>query len=424
MNKKALFEYLHTVGVSLLIALFLAGIATGCSKIIAEQHAKMLAKMTNTAKDNEMINYLIKVYKEKAVDNPGDYSINVKLGNLYELIFDLSSAEEEYKEAISKSPYGVYSPYFGLASVYLKERKYNKALIIVKKLENKDHKPLLSAKGDFYMDLGNALWNDYKLKEALQQYKLAYFYYKKVNSTKKELAVNNILDCHDKIANEYFKKNQPQKALESLETSLFYKETPFIFYKLAILYKDIDPIKANEYIEKTYATDPGIINFDIYEEILIKLINHYFVNNKDIEMDLYRHKLKAIRSFQKRYVMTEDDIKINIEKIKYKSNFWKNKYKLNVKYTIENTSKYDFNTLYIIAKLRYEDKSRKIHSQKLYTKENPLVSRTTSTPYQIIYEYNDKDELYNAQKIWLDFYAGKKENMRKIPVFSLELVEN
>ena len=216
MNKKALLEYLHTVGVSLLIALFFAGVATVCSKIIAEQHAKMLAKMTNTAKDNEMINYLIDVYKEKAANDPGDYSLNVRLGNLYELIFDLSNAKEEYKEAISKAPYGVYSPFFGLASVYLKERKYNQALIIVKKLENKDHKPLLAAKGDFYMDLGNALWNEHKLKEALQQYKLAYFYYKKVNSQKKEMAVTNILDCHDKIANEYFKKGKVSKALESL----------------------------------------------------------------------------------------------------------------------------------------------------------------------------------------------------------------
>lgn len=421
MNKKALLEYLHTIGISLLIALFLAGTATGCSKFIAEQHAKMLAKMTNTAKDNELIEYLIKVYKEKAAEDPGDYNLNVKLGNLYELIFDYSKAEKEYKEAISKSPYGVYSPYFGLASIYLKERKYKEALIIVKRLENKDHKPLLIAKGDFYMNLGDALWNDKKLKEALQQYKLAFFYYKKVNSKKKEMAITNIVDCHDKIANEYFKNKEPLKAVESLETSLFYRETPFIFYKLAILYKDIDPIKANKYIEKTYVTDPGIINYEIYEEILIKLINLYFVNNKDIEMDLYRHKLKSIRTFQKRYVLTENDIKINIEKLRHKTNFFKSKYKLNVKYKIENTSKYDYNTLYIIGKLRMNDTVREIHSQKLYSKEKPLKARETSASYEFEYEYDDKDEFFSGDKIWLDFYAGKKENMRKIPVYSVEL---
>ena len=52
-----------------------------------------------------------------------------------------------------------------------------------------------------------------------------------------------------------------------------------------------DKLEAITEGEKTYATDPGIINFDIYEEILIKLIQHYYINNKDIEMDLYRHKL-------------------------------------------------------------------------------------------------------------------------------------
>ena len=423
MNKKAILEYLHTIAVSLLVALFLAGAATGCSKIVAEHHAKMLAKMTNSAKDNELINYLIKIYKEKAAENVGDYSINVKLGTLYELIFDYQKAEKEYQEAISKSPYGVYSPYFGLASIYVKQKKYKQALIIIKKLENKDHKPLLLAKGDFYMNLGNALWNDKKLKEALQQYKIAYFFYKKVDSKKSELAVDGIVDCHDKVANEYFKKRDVLKAVESLETSLFYRETPFINYKLAILYKDIDPVKANQYIEKTYAVDPGIINFDIYEEILIKLIQHYYVNNKDIERDLYRHKLKSIRNFQKRYVITDEDVKINVENLRYKTNFWKNKYKLKVKYTIENNSKYDFNTLYLIAKLRYDDKTKEILNQKLYSKEKPLKSRDTSQTYILEYEFNDKDEMFHAKKIWLDFYAGKKENMRKIPVYSVELVE-
>ena len=62
MNKKVFLEYLHTVAVALLVALFLAGVATGCSKVIAEHHSRMLAKMTNTAKDNELIMYLISVY--------------------------------------------------------------------------------------------------------------------------------------------------------------------------------------------------------------------------------------------------------------------------------------------------------------------------------------------------------------------------
>ena len=206
-----------------------------------------------------------------------------------------------------------------------------------------------------------------------------------------------------------------------METALLYKETPIVQYKLAILYKDIDPIQANTYMEKTYKTDPGIINFDIYEEILFNLINYYYSNGKDVETELYKQKLKIIRNFQKRYVITQNDVKINIISVKYKENFFKTKKNLKVKFTIENTSKYDFNTLYILVKLRDENKSNEVFSQRFYSKKIPLKSRTESQEYKFNYSLSDKDEMYLSDKVWLDFYAGKKDNMRKIPVFTVEL---
>ena len=426
MNKKEILEYVRTIVISLIVALVLASVATGCSKVIAEHHSRMLAKISNTAKDNELIGFLITKYTEEAAKNPGDYTINVRLGGLYELMFAYNQAEEQYKKAIKKSPYGVYSPYIGLANLYIKTEKYKKALQIVKKLDNKDYKPLLVAKGDFYMNLGDALWQKGKYKEAVRQYKVAFFYYKKVDSHKKETAISGIIDCYNKIADDYYKKNRKQQAVEALETALLYKESSFLYYKLAILYKDFDPITANKYMEKTYAIDPGIINFDIYEEILLKLIKLYYVNGKDIETDLYRHKLKAIHTFQKRYVITEEDVGIEISDIKYRSNFFDTKYKLQVKFKIENNSKFDFNSLYVIAKLNYdtkegEMKNREIFKQRFFSKKIPLKSRTTSQDYKFTYTYTDKDEIFAAQKLSLDFYAGKKENMRKIPVYSVEI---
>lgn len=421
MNKIAILEYIRTILIALIVSLVLAGIATGCSKFIAEHHAKMLTKISNNTKDNEMIEYLIQKYSEKAFQNPGDYSINVKLGNLYELLFEYDKAEKQYKKAINKSPYGVYSPYFGLANLYVKTGKYKKALNIVKQLDNKDHKPLLVAKGDFYIILGDAFWQENKYEDAVAQYKLAFFYYKKVDSRKKDVAVEGILDCYNKIADTDFKHNKMDKAIESLETAMLYKETPVLYYKLALLYKDVDPIQSNYYMEKTYAWDPAIINFDIYEDILISLISFYYQSGMDIETELYKQKLKSIRSFKKRYVITDEDLDINITNLKFKSNLLKTKYNLNVKYKIENTSKYDFNTLYIVAKIRYDNKSREFFSQKLYSKKDPLKSRTESSEYKFKYSFSDKDELFMAEKLWLDIYAGKKENMRKIPVYSVEL---
>lgn len=421
MTKIEILEYIRTILIALLIALIIATVATGCSKIVAEHHARMLAKISNNAKDTELIGYLISKYLEEAAKNPGDYSINVKLGNLYELMFSYGQAEEQYKKAINKSPFGVYSSYLGLANLYIKMGKHNQALNIVKRLKNTDHKPLLIAKGDFYMNLGDALWEKSNYEEAVKQYKIAFFYYKKVDSNKKESAINGILDCYNKIADVEFKHHNIYRAIESLETALLYKETPIVQYKLAILYKDIDPIQANAYMEKTYKTDPGIINFDIYEEILFNLINYYYSNGKDVETELYKQKLKIIRNFQKRYVITDNDVKINIISLRYKENFFKTKKNLKVKFTIENTSKYDFNTLYILVKLRDENKSNEVFSQRFYSKKIPLKSRTESQEYKFSYSLPDKDEMYLSDKVWLDFYAGKKENMRKIPVFTIEL---
>ena len=151
MNKTAVFEYLRTILISLLIALVIASVATAFSKVVAEHHIKMLSKITNTTKDDEIIKALIAKFSNLSAQNPGDYVLNVKLGNLYELMLDEKNAEEQYKIAISKAAYGVYSPYFALANLYLKQNKYKEALSIVKKLKNTDHKPLLVAKGDFYM---------------------------------------------------------------------------------------------------------------------------------------------------------------------------------------------------------------------------------------------------------------------------------
>lgn len=421
LNNKEVLEYVRTIIIALIVSLFLAGVATGCSKIVAEHHARMLAKISNTAKDNELIGYLITRYLEEARKNPSDYSINVKLGNLYELIFGYAQAEEQYKKAIEKSPYGVYSSYLGLANLYVKQNKYKKALEIVKKIKDTDHKPLLIAKGDFYMNLGDALWQKSHYDDAVNQYKIAFFYYKKVDSDKKNIAITGILDCYNKIADNYYKHRKLDKAIESLETALLYKETPILFYKLAILYKNFDPQQAYNYMEKTYKTDPGLINYDMYEEILISLIKMYYENGDDLRTDLYKHKLRAIRNFEKRYVITDSDIAIEPVKLKVKNNLFKTKQTIIFKYKIENNSKYDFNTLYIIAKLRYNDKTKTVLEEKLYSKKHPLKSRAVSQEYLLKYTYTDKDEIFAAKEVWLDFYAGKKDNMRKIPIFSIQI---
>ena len=59
--------------------------------------------------------------------------------------------------------------------------------------------------------------------------------------------------------------------------------------------------------------------------------------------------------------------------------------------------------------------------QKLFSKKHPLKSRKVSGLIDLKYSYTDKDEIYAAKDLWIDFYAGKKDNMRKIPVYSIKI---
>ena len=204
MNKKVIFEYLRTVIIALIVALVIASVATATSKIMAEKHIQMISKISNTAKDNEMILSLIETYKKLVEKNTGDYLLHVKLAKLYELMFNYKEAQEQYETAILKSPYGVYSSFLGLANLYIKQGEPDKALTVVKQLKNTDHKPLLVAKGDFYSDLGDLYWEKKEYLKALSQYKFAFFFYKKVDSDKKNYAITGILDCYNKTSNNQF----------------------------------------------------------------------------------------------------------------------------------------------------------------------------------------------------------------------------
>ncbi len=54
-------------------------------------------------------------------------------------------------------------------------------------------------------------------------------------------------------------------------------------------------------------------------------------------------------------------------------------------------------------------KSKTILEQKLFSKKHPLKSRKVSGVIDLKYSYTDKDEIYAAKDLWMDFYAGKRK---------------
>ena len=405
MNKSEVQEYLRTILISLGVALVIAAVATGFSNVIAEHHYRLASKIQNKEQDNQMLGFLISKYEKDLQKDPSNYVLNVRLGELYELLFSYEQSEKNYKQAISKAPYGVYSPY----------------IVTIKKLRNVDHKPLLIAKGNFYMELGDAFWKKTSYEGALKQYKMALFFYKKVDSEKSEMAITGILDCYSRLASKHFMANNIPHAIHDIETALIYKETPVLNYKLALLYQDVDIFKAVEFLEKTYAVDPSIINYDLYEQILIKAIKQAQALDMYTETQLYYQKYKMVKQFRKRYIFTDKDYGIEIVSHKLKTNIFGNKKTINVKFKIKNKTKENLNTLFVVVEAKYNDKTDIVFNKVLFSKKNPLKPLASSDILSFELKFDDEKDIVNTKNIIFDFNISKKQNMRKFKVFSFEM---
>lgn len=421
MNKTEVLEYLRTIIISLIAALIIAAVATGFSNVIAEHHYRLASKVQNKEQDNQMLGFLISKYEQELQKDPSNYILNVRLGELYELLFSYEQSEKNYKQAMSKAPYGVYSPYIGLARLYIKMEKFDKAQLTIKQLKNIDHKPLLIAKGNFYMELGDAFWKKASYEGALKQYKMALFFYKKVDSEKSEMAITGILDCYSRLASKHFMEHNIPLAIHDIETALIYKETPVLNYKLALLYQDVDVFKAVEFLEKTYSVDPSLINYDLYEKILIKAIKQAQAQNLYTEAQLYYQKFKMVKQFRKRYIFTDKDYGIEIVSHKLKTNIFGNKKTINVKFRIKNKTKENLNTLFVVVEAKYNDKTDIAFNEVLFSKKNPLKPLATSDIYSFELKFDDEKDIVNTRNIIFDFNISKKQNMRKFTVFSFEM---
>ncbi len=420
-NNSELAEYAKTVAISLIVALIIAAVATGFSNVIAEHHYRLASKIQNKEQDNQMLGFLISKYEQELQKDPSNYVLNVRLGELYELLFSYEQSEKNYQMAITKAPYGVYSPYIGLARLYIKMDKLDNAQITIKKLKNIDHKPLLVAKGNFYMELGDAFWKKGSYFGALKQYKMALFFYKKVDSEKSEIAISAILDCYSRLASQHYVTNKVNLAIQDIETALIYKETPVLNYKLALLYQDVDVFKSVEYLEKTYSVDPGLINYDLYEQILIKAIKRAQALNLYTEARLYYQKYKMIKQFRKRYIFTDKDYGIEIVSHKLKTNIFGNKKTIFVKFKIKNKTKENLNTLFVVVEAKYNDKTEVAFNKVLFSKKNPLKPLASSETLSFELKFDDEKDIVNTKNIIFDFNVSKKQNMRKFTIFSFEM---
>lgn len=422
MNKKNLLEYFITFVLSVLIAVLLVAVTVFTVGHRAKVNYNNQPKAQVVRNEREVLISMIARYEKQLRETPSDYKIDSKLGNFYNILGHYEDSEKHFKDAMAKSPYGIYSTYFDLAYFYLKQKRFKDSENVINNIKVVKKMPVHAAKGDFYITMGDmyADFGDYEV--AMTNYEKARGLYELSGKKKREkIAVGRILDTYDDLAIKNIERKKLTSAIVSLEKARKIKDTPIINYKLAILYTDIDPLTAYKYIKKVYKSDPGLINYDIYEKIIVDTINYFESIGDKTSVALYAHKLKVIKSFKERFLVHPGELDIDLKKTKVKNNMFNDGKTVYAEFVIKNLSHNNIHPVFLTIEADYNSKSEIIYSKKLFSKKEPLRALGESEPIKIKYSFDDSisgDFSYNTRLI---FRVSKKPNIRPKQIASFEI---
>ena len=335
------------------------------------------SKLKKSSKYNEKIEYymvglMIEQAKYFKNLNPWDYNTDARLGYLYMIYKDYDSAEKSYKSAIIQAPNNVYEPHFGLASVYIREQKYDEAETFLKGITDKPNQKLIKFKAEIYDRLGRSYYNDGYYYKSAKSYEKSLFYYKKfkkppkkvINSIEEKIAVNYIY-----MADLYLdagKYNYTLKCLNKAEQ--YMSDSLSIKYKKALALIDSNPELAEKYMYEVYLKDPEHINFYIYYDLLKKIVTKKYHEQKFSEAKLYKYRAEKITNFVQENIIYKDEVVFDV--IEKNASIKKKKVTLNLRFKIRNLSRLDLRKLYI-------DIVFKNNNKEIYRFEQEVLNSVT-----------------------------------------------
>lgn len=424
MNKKTIIEYSITFLVTLVVAIAAVGFAVYGVQNTAKQIVLKRPKAQAVRDDKSILVELIAQNEKAAIKDPADYKINTRLGNLYQILGIDKDAEKNFHNAMAKSPYGVYSTYFDLGAFYIHKGNLSKAESTIKEIKNKNNKAVQTAKGDFYINLGDAHsdFHDYEMAQSSYEKALSLYEFSKKKSRQK-IARERIVENFDNLANKNLEKRKLYTAINNLENSLKYKDTAIVNYKLAILYMDVDPVKAYNYIKKTEEADPGIINYTIYEKILAENVDYYKEQNLAIEEALFKNKIKTAKKFRDRYIIKEGDFTIDIISCSLRNHYFGDGKTVTIKFRVKNNTYRNINHLFLKIDAINNDENETIFDRHLFTRQKPLKAVNESREIKIKYSFNDPISAEYSSKLTLNFRATKRPSVRTMPLYTLEIAK-
>lgn len=424
MQKSSYVEYFKTAMITLLVVI----IISASTMIYARLHVGETVSDDEVALQNDMIGYLITKYKHQEQSSPKNAVVNLKLGQLYEMLESYNQAEHEYLTALEKRAGRYETASFRLAGVYLLKKQYGNAESIMEKIPDSSRYSVFVEKGKFYKSYGDALFNDGDFEGAVKKYDKAMVYLRKINNSYKQETQEAQIDAYIALADQYVSEGKTNKALDILNYAQENSNSPIIRYKLGLLYLDGESEKAVDMFESVLKDAPSIINFSIYKKLLFSLKLQFEYSGDALKSKLYDTKLSRLRSYMQRNVLLPEEIIFAGYKLNVKSFPVRNEYDFIYSFDITNITNQNIPKLYAIVEF-YDAKGNLVYTYTesiaksfggidagsgiipvkfvIKTKKN-LIQRYEKIPYKLYLSKNPKvlKLLYINDSI--DVTKGKK----------------
>lgn len=423
MNKKELFfEYLKTFFVTVLIVV--AAVIIMFAIIKHRVYQDLSAK---DAQENKIDYYLIGVLIEKnkylEQQDPKNYKFDLKLGVLYELKQQFKDAEFEYKQAIEKVPFGEYKPYFRLALMYIRLNRLEDAENLINSIKDQPDKKLIEYKGDVFNKLGDKYYSTGDYEEAVSKYQTALLYYNIIKAKQLKALNASLASAYVYLADEKVQKMQINDAITSLQAAKKIVNAPIIKYKLALLLMNSNPELAYTYFDEVFKKEPRIINYEQYNNFLLKMAALAEEQGYEAKAELCKFKIKQLKEYYKKNILAVEDLDIDNISGKFKLNNWTKKYNIHLDFKLKNISKYPMTTLFIDVVFKDEYGVINDYVKQIVDKRSILKPNTDSPLISIKTFKKQTKKDFSPKIITAQIYVSKTQDSYKILLREIKIQE-
>ncbi len=328
----------------------------------------------------EVIEQLI----DEEKNDPQNYIINLNLAEIYKQNKNYAEAEKEYLKAIKKTNGRNTEIIMKLAVLYIEQEQYDKAVALIEGASALSQKRSIKLKNDFYKIYADKLFEAKKYREAIDAYYKTIYYRSKVQK-KPNISdiLNNMMDTYIALSREAIDDKNFDAALNYINNALVYKQTPELYYKLAILYMNKDLKKSVEYFEKTRLLNPSLINFKLYEKALFELQEQEFKQGNEDQSAIYTVKLRTLQKYVQTTFTYPEEFQIVYDSAKVEVSPFARKKTLDLEFHVQNVTTYPINNLYMNIEIMDNNKTIFESRYTVSTLKNQLAPMTASPIYKI-----------------------------------------